>query len=164
MSPYDDVFAVDAGRGATENAVLDIEIDHFGVIDDVDAKAGRREIQGVQHGAAAAEEKAVGAAEAERASERRLEPDALGADPIEHRARLFDHEPRELFVGVPFGDPFQIVPEFVFGIGARQRFRRGLVRAPHIAGVACVAASVELRGGLDDQHRSTRAARADRRA
>ena len=60
------------------------------VIKDVDAEILRRAIERVEHRRAAAEEERVGAAEAQRAAERRLEAHALLAHPVRHSARALD--------------------------------------------------------------------------
>src|SRR5207245_2045609 len=55
-----------------KHAVVDFEVKHFGVIEDLDAEPLGGEIERVQHRPAAAKEERIGAAEAQRAAERRL--------------------------------------------------------------------------------------------
>src|SRR6185437_579864 len=66
--------AMDDGRRA-ESAPRDVEIDRRRVIEHLDAEMLGRAIERVQHRAAAAEKEGIGAAEAERAPQRRLKPD-----------------------------------------------------------------------------------------
>jgi len=52
-----------------KHAVVDVEIDHLGVVFDRNAEALGGEIERVEHRAPAAEEERVGAAEAQRSAE-----------------------------------------------------------------------------------------------
>src|SRR5207253_325917 len=88
-----------------EHAVVDLEIDDFGVVQNVDAEFFRSEIERVQHRAAAAEEERIGAPEAQRAAERWLPAHALFDDPAEDVLGLPDHETRQFLISLPAGDP-----------------------------------------------------------
>ena len=141
--------------GPKEHAVFNVHRQHFGIIGNIDAQILRRQIQRVQHGAAAAKEEGIGAAKRQCAAKRGLEADALIGDPGQHLLRLMDHHLRELFIGVAARHAQQVVEEFVFVIGTRQGLGGRIMRAAHIARVARVAAPVEFRGRLQHQHRGT---------
>ena len=88
-----------------ERAVRDVQIDRFGVVHDLDAQPFGGDVVARSHRATAAEEEGVGAAEAERAAERRLPAHALLAIQRQNFFRLADHEAGELLVGLAAGDP-----------------------------------------------------------
>jgi hypothetical protein len=155
-------FVLDDGR--YEHAAVDVEADDFGVVGDIDTELFRREIEGVEHRPAAAEEERIGPAEAEGAAERGLEADALLGDPGQHLLRFMDHEPGQILVGTALGDQEEIVPELILGVGTGEDFGRGVVGAAHVAGVARVAAPVELGRPFQDKHRGAGVPGADRRA
>ncbi len=98
-----------------------------------------------------------------RAAERGLEAHALLGDPAEHRLRFVDHVAGERLVGVAAGDAQEVVEELLLGVGPGQLLGRGIVGAAHVAGMAGVAAAVELRRRFEHQHRGAGAPRADRR-
>ena len=75
------------GRGE-EHAVVDVEIDHLGVVFDLDAEILGGEIERVEHRAPAAEEERIGAPEAQGAAERGLVAHALLRQPVEHGLRF----------------------------------------------------------------------------
>ena len=124
----------------------------FGVVRDLDAQPFGGAVERVEHRAAAAEEEGVGAAEAERAAERRLAAHALLDNPGQNFLRLADHEAGELLVGLAAGDPEQVVPELVLGVRAGEDFGGAVVGAAHVAGVAGVAAAIELGRGFEHEH------------
>ena len=136
----------------------------FGVVLDLDPQPFGGEIKRVQHRAAAAEEEGVGAAEAERAAERRLPAHALLDDPGQDLLRLADHETGELLVGMAARDPQKVVPELVLGVRAGEDLGGAVVGAAHVAGVAGVAAAIELGRGFQHDHGRARAPGADRGA
>ena len=151
-------------RRRQEHAVVDLEVEHFGVIANLDAELFGGQVQRVQHRPAAAEEERIGAPEAERAAERRLPAHALLDDPVQDVLGLADHVPRQLLVGLAAGDAQQIFPEFLFGIGPGEDVGRRVVGAAHVAGVAGIAAAIELRRAFQHQHRGAEPPRADRGA
>ena len=151
-------------RCGKKHAVVDVEIEHFGIVEDVDAEAFRGQIERVQHRPSAAEEERIGAPETERAAERGLPAHALLDDPAKNVLGLRDHEAREFLVGLPAGDAQQIFPEFLFGIGAGEDVGRGIVGAAHVAGMAGIAAAIEFWGAFQHQHRGARPPRTDRGA
>ena len=71
---------------------------------------------------------------------------------------------RQFLVGLPAGQAQQIVPEFLFGIGAGEDVGRGIMGAAHVAGVAGIAAAIEFWRAFQHQHGSARAPGADRGA
>jgi hypothetical protein len=148
-------------RGGQEHAVFDLEIDDFGLVGDLDAELLGGPVQRIEHRPAAAQEEGIGAAEAERPAERRLETHALRGDPIEHRLRFADHVAGQRLVGVAAGHPHEIVEEFVLGVGTGQLLGGGVVGAAHVAGVPGVAAAVEFRRDFKHQHRGAGPPRAD---
>ncbi len=150
--------------GGEKHAVLDGEVEHLGIVEDLDAELFGGQVQRVQHRPAAAEEERIGAPEAQRAAQRRLPAHALFDDPAEDVLGLPDHVARELFVGLAFGDALQVFPEFLLGIGAGEDVGRRVMGAAHVAGVAGIAAAIEFRGALQHQHGSAGAPRADRGA
>ena len=75
-----------------------------------------------------------------------------------------DHELGQFLVGLPAGHAQQIVPELLLGVGAGEDLGRGIVGAAHVAGVAGVAAAIELRRAFQHQHGRARAPGADRGA
>src|SRR6185312_14024579 len=101
LEPFDIRFEAAAGRderaGAHESAlraahdrrgpecaVLDVDVDYFGIVFDVDAKPLCGEIERVEHGAPAAQKKRVRPPKTQRASERRLEAHSLFGNPGQH--------------------------------------------------------------------------------
>ncbi len=66
---------------------------------------------------------------------------------------LMDHVTGQRFVGVPAGHTREILPELILGVGAGERVGGRIVRALHIAGMARVAAAIELVRRLEHQHR-----------
>ena len=151
-------------RGGQEHAVLDLEVGHFSIVDDLDAEFFRGEIQRVQHRASAAEEERIGAAKAQRAAERGLPAHALFDDPVQDVLGLLDHELGEFLVGLTAGQAQQIVPELFLGVGAGEDRGRGIMRATHVAGVAGIAAAIEFWRAFQHQHRGAGAPGADRGA
>ncbi|OIQ67234.1 hypothetical protein GALL_511900 [mine drainage metagenome] len=139
-------------RGRQKHAVGDFQIEDFRVVEDLDAKLLGGQIERVQHRPAAAEEERVGPAEAERAAERRLPAHALFDDPVQDVLGLPDHVARKLLVGLAAGDAEQVFPEFLLGIGPGEDLGRRIMGAAHVAGVAGVAAAIELRRALKHQH------------
>ena len=63
-----------------------------------------------------------------------------------------NHHASERLVRLASGNAQQIIPEFFFRIGTSQRIGRRIVGATHVARMACIATSKELRGDFDDQH------------
>ena len=100
-------------RGRQKHAVFDLELGDLGVVEDVDAEPFGGEIERVQHRPAAAEEERIGAAEAQRAAERRLPAHALFDDPAQNVLGLADHVAGEFFVGLAAGHAQQVFPEFL---------------------------------------------------
>src|SRR5918994_1217023 len=101
----------------------------FSVAEDLDSKLFGGEIQRVQHRPAAAEEERVGAAEAERAAERRLPAHPLFDHPAQNILGLGDHVLREFLVGFAAGDALQVFPEFLLGIGPGENVGSGIMGA-----------------------------------
>ena len=151
-------------RGGKKHAVGDFEVEHFGVVENVDAELFGGEIERVQHRPAAAEEERIGPPEAERAAERGLPAHALFDDPVQDVLELRDHVARQFLVGLAAGDAQQVFPEFLFGIGPGEDVGRRIMGAAHVAGVAGVAAAIEFRRAFQHQHRGAAAPRADRGA
>ena len=80
-------------------------------------------------------------------------------DPASISFESGDHVAGEGLVGLAAGDPQQVVPELLLGIGAGQRLGRGVVGAAHVARVPRVAAAVEFRRRFEDEHGAPAAAR-----
>ena len=153
--------AADPRRRGQEHAVLDVHRRDLGLVQHIDADPLRRIVQRVEHRPSAAEEKRVGPSQPEGAAERGLEPDALLHDPVQHVFRFVNHVPGEFFVRLALRNPEQVFEQLVLGIGARQRIRRFIVGAAHVAGMARIAAAIEFLCPLQHKHRSAFEARAD---
>jgi hypothetical protein len=95
----------------------------------------------------------------QRARQRWLEAHAVPLHPRAARRRRADHEPRELLVGEAAGDLQQVLPVFLFGIGADQHVLRRVVPAAQVAHVHRVAAAPVARRGFQQQHGHARLAR-----
>ncbi len=91
----------------------------WAIVQKFDAQPLGGEVERVEHRPAAAQEEGVGAAEAERAAERRLETHALLAEPAEDRLRLGDQRGGRAARRCCPGDPQQVVPELIFACKVR---------------------------------------------
>ncbi len=151
-------------RRRDETPVLHLDIDHLGVVGDLDTEAGRGRVVGVDERLAAAEEERVGAREVQRAAERRLEAHAVALHPGKVVHGTADGHAREALVGDPAGDLDEVLPVLLFRIGVDEDFQRRVVHAAHVARVPAVAAAKRHRRHFEHQHREARAARRERGA
>ena len=71
-------------RRREEHAIVDFQIEHFGIVENFNAELFGGEIERVQHRPAAAEEERIGPPEAQRAAERGLPAHALFDDPVQN--------------------------------------------------------------------------------
>src|SRR5258706_10847637 len=106
-----------------EKSVGDVKIDNLGVVDDIDAEAGGALVKGIQHCPAAAEEKRVSPAEAQRPSKGGLKAHPLFANPIQNLLGLVDHMAGKILLRFAFRNTQQVIKELFLGARAGQPFR-----------------------------------------
>jgi hypothetical protein len=152
-----------AARGHEARAVELDRVDRR-VVADLHAERFGAAVIGVHERLAAAHEEGVGARDVQRAGQRRLKAHAMRLHPRTTGRRRADHEPRQRLVGDAAGHLQQVLPVFLFGIGADQHVLRRVVHAAQIAGVLRVAAAPFARGRFEQQHRSACFARHQRGA
>ena len=88
----------------------------------------------------------------ERAAERGLEAHAAGAEPLAEISGGADGQARELLVGLTRGNPQQVVPELVFGVGAGHDAVGVVVQVTEVARVTTVAAAVVAWRAFEQEH------------
>ena len=136
--------AVRADGEPADEAVVEGDLLHLGVVHHMHAEALGAGVERVQQRLAAAEEEGVGAGQVERAGQARLEADAAALQERQRVLRHADGHAGEPLVGLAGGDAQQVVPVLVLAIGLGQHRGGRRVHRAQVAGVAAVAAAHRL--------------------
>ena len=108
--------ALVACQGCDEFAVVQFKCLYRRVVANLYPQLFCAAVIGVHEGFTAAHEEGIGTRHVQRARERRLKINAVMTHPVATLGRGPDHQSRQRFIGIAFGDTPEILPELLFGI------------------------------------------------
>jgi hypothetical protein len=147
---------------AVELAVHNLQIGHFGIVQNANAGAFGRGIVGIHHRLAAAQEECVRASKMKGAAHGVLKPDALLFHPLGAGRRSANRAPQQRLVGLASRHAKNVVEKLVFRVRVSKNLGRRIVHGPQVSGVPAIAAAKVLGRAFQHQHACSLFAGAER--